>query len=144
MNSLNRRRILWTTSATGLALLAGCTGAGSGTSSTRSPVPTTISEPSDGPTAAFEVPSVESDVESVVYGDEYSATVTVENIGVAVGRFWGGLVERQGPGWVPLDTLEFDVHPGKSVSEVCTWQPSRVGTMSYGVLEVQTVRMLAQ
>lgn len=142
---MNRRRFLMG-SAVGLALLAGCTSSDSDLTPTEQTT-TTSDLAQNSPTgvpAHFEVKSVEPDLGTVTYGDEYSATITVANTGEQSEQFWGEIVEQRGPAWAKIGTLREEIGPDESVSEEYSWLPTRVGTVSYGILEVETNRMLTQ
>jgi hypothetical protein len=131
----------------GMALLAGCSG-GDGADPTTTTATTAAGDPApttdDDAAPRFEVTGVEPETDAIVYGEEYSVTLTVENTGDAAGQFWGEVVEQRGSMWQPVAEMEFELAPGDPVSESCSWYPSQVGTVEYGIIEVRTDRLLAQ
>lgn len=143
------RRDYLACTAVGMAILAGCTGgdtpevSGETTTTTKQQYsdPYGSSSGGNGLTA-----TVEPSVSAVAYGETYEVTVTLRNESDESSMYMGRFVAR-GPG-VPWESLgqTGGVQLGPGQSETTTYQlvPPGVGTIEYGLMDAQTMNLLAQ
>lgn len=134
--------------AVGLTILAGCTSGGSPEGSGETTTTTQqTSEPSESSNGGQGLTAtVEPSASFVAYGETYDVTVTLMNDSDESGMFMGRFVARSPGGpWEPLGQTS-GVHLGPGQSETASYQivPPGVGTIEFGLMDAQTMDLLAQ
>lgn len=137
---MNRRTFVSAGTVVGISLLAGCPG--NDTEPAETPTPPQTPPAENGELVVTAEPSAES----IVYGEEYTVTITVRNDGAADAFHAGSIMARaEAQAWTALRYTEgVRISAGEELSETYTFAPPTIGDIEFGYMDGDTQAILSR